>query len=48
MLWMIAMAAIAQQPPGSTRELATWLSLAYPVWYVALSAWLGGWGRPRS
>ena len=47
MVWVIAMASISLQPRGSTRELATWLSLAYPVWYFALSAWLGGWGRPR-
>ena len=43
MLWMIAMALISQRPPGSARDLATWGSLAFPAWYVALSAWLGGW-----
>jgi phosphatidylcholine synthase len=47
MLWMIAMAFISQQPPGGARDLATWLSLAYPAYYVALSAWLGGWWRIR-
>jgi phosphatidylcholine synthase len=46
MLWMIAMALIAQRPPGAARDLATWLSLSYPAWYVALSAWLGEWWRP--
>jgi phosphatidylcholine synthase len=47
-LWMIAMAVIAQQPPGPARDLATWASLCFPAWYVALSAWLGGWlvGKP--
>jgi phosphatidylcholine synthase len=43
MLWMIAMALIAQRPPGAARDVATWISLAYPVYYVALSAWLGEW-----
>ena len=43
MLWMIAMAFIAQEPPSGTRDLATWISLVYPAWYVALSAWLGEW-----
>jgi phosphatidylcholine synthase len=43
MLWMIAMALIAQQAPGTARDRATEISLLYPVWYVALSAWLGQW-----
>ena len=43
MLWMIAMAFIAQEPPGAGRDLATWVSLGFPAWYVALSAWLGQW-----
>ena len=47
-LWMIAMALISQQPPGTPRDLATWISLCFPAWYVALSAWLGGWWRQIS
>ena len=40
-LWVIAMALIARRPPSAARDLAAWLSLAYPAWYVVLSAWLG-------
>jgi phosphatidylcholine synthase len=46
-LWVIAMALIAQRPPGAARDVATWLSLAYPAYYVAMSAWLGEWWAPR-
>ena len=47
-LWVIAMALITQRPPSAARDVATWLSLAYPAYYVALSAWLGEWWRrPR-
>jgi len=42
-LWMIAMAFISQGAPGGARDLATWLSLVYPAYYVAVSAWLGEW-----
>ena len=42
-LWMIAMAFISQGAPGGARDLATWLSLVYPAYYVAVSAWLGRW-----
>ena len=42
-LWMIAMAFISQEAPGGARDLATWLSLVYPAYYVAVSAWLGRW-----
>jgi phosphatidylcholine synthase len=47
MLWMIAMALIAEAPPSFGRERAAWISLIYPAWYVALSAWLGEWWQPR-
>jgi len=45
MTWMIAMAFIAQMPPGDARERAAAVSLAYVIYYVALSAWLGQWWR---
>ena len=47
MLWRIAMALIAEAPPSFGRERAAWISLIYPAWYVALSAWLGEWWQPR-
>jgi len=46
-LWVIAMALLATEPPGAVRDRAAALSLVYPAWYVALSAWLGEWWRPR-
>ena len=45
---MIAMALISQRPPGAARDLAAWLSLVYPAYYVALSAWLGQWWPQRT
>jgi phosphatidylcholine synthase len=45
LLWVVAMAVICSLAPGPGRETATLISLVYPAWYVALSAWLGGWGR---
>jgi phosphatidylcholine synthase len=42
-LWVIAMAGIAQLPPGAARDRAAVLSLVFPAYYVALSAWLGEW-----
>ena len=41
-VWILATAALLlwPEPPGQ-RALA-WLTLAYPVGYVALSFWLGG------
>ena len=44
-LWVIAMALIAIAAPGAARDRAAWVSLLYPAYYVALSAWLGGWWR---
>jgi phosphatidylcholine synthase len=46
-LWVSGMAIIAILPDDSVRERAAWISLVYPVWYVALSAWLGQWWRLR-
>src|SRR5262245_17283855 len=42
-LWIIAMALLSQRPPSAARDLSTWISLAYPAYYVAVSAWLGEW-----
>jgi phosphatidylcholine synthase len=47
-LWVIAMAFIAGEPPGAARDRAAALSLVYPAWYVALSAWLGEWWKTAS
>ena len=44
-LWVIAMALIARVPPTAARERAAELSLVFPAYYVALSAWLGEWWR---
>jgi phosphatidylcholine synthase len=44
-LWMIAMALIAAMPATAPRERAAWVSLVFPAYYVALSAWLGEWWR---
>jgi phosphatidylcholine synthase len=44
-LWGIAMALVAVQPPGPDRLRAAELSLVFPAYYVALSAWLGQWWR---
>jgi len=46
-LWLIATAVIAQLPAGEARDRAAELSLVYPAYYVALSAWLGQWWRMR-
>jgi phosphatidylcholine synthase len=43
--WILLMAAIVIWPaPARSLRLAE-LSLAFPVWYVALSAWHGRWWR---
>jgi len=47
LVWVSAMALIAAMPPMPGRERAAALSLVYPAYYVALSAWLGEWWRPR-
>jgi phosphatidylcholine synthase len=47
-LWVIAMALIAAMPPSPGRERAAELSLVFPAYYVALSAWLGEWWPLRT
>jgi phosphatidylcholine synthase len=47
-VWILAVGALLLWPelPGA-RGLA-WVSLAYPIFYVGLSFWLGGFERRRS
>ncbi len=44
-LWVSAMAIIAALPPTAARERAAEVSLVFPIYYVALSVWLGQWWR---
>jgi len=47
-VWVWAIACAVWFPDVAARiHLAGW-TLAFPAWYLALSAWLGGWGRGRS
>jgi phosphatidylcholine synthase len=46
-LWVIAMALITAMPATAARERAAELSLVFPAYYVALSAWLGEWWPAR-
>jgi phosphatidylcholine synthase len=45
--WVWVMAFIVWFPEPMARIRAAEISLLYPAWYVALSAWLGAWWRPR-
>ena len=46
-LWVILFAvAVAFRDETASFRLAE-CTLAYPAYYVAISAWLGGWRRPR-
>jgi phosphatidylcholine synthase len=46
-LWVVVFAlAVAFREATAPYRLAE-LTLAYPAYYLALSAWLGGWRRPR-
>jgi phosphatidylcholine synthase len=44
--WVWLMAFIVWFPEHMARAHATEISLLFPAWYVALSAWLGAWWRP--
>ncbi|HVN37925.1 MAG TPA: CDP-diacylglycerol O-phosphatidyltransferase [Myxococcota bacterium] len=44
-LWMIAMAIAVTWPERARSLHLLGISLLLPAWYVALSAWLGRWGR---
>ena len=43
--WAATMAAAVYWPEAARRQCWVEISLLYPAWYVALSAWLGGWLR---
>lgn len=45
LLWMLGMAVAVAWPERARALHLTELSLLFPAWYVALSAWLGGWLR---
>ncbi|NNL67745.1 MAG: hypothetical protein HKP30_15955 [Myxococcales bacterium] len=47
-LWVILFALAVAFPERTAPFRLAELTLAYPVYYLALSAWLGGWRRPRS
>jgi len=44
-LWTALLGVTAILPEGELREGVAWASLVYPAYYIALSAWLGGWFR---
>ena len=43
--WATLMAAAVGWPEAAQRQRWVEISLLYPAWYLALSAWLGGWLR---
>jgi len=46
-LWFVLLTVAVAFPEATARwRLAEW-TLAFPAYYLALSAWLGGWRRPR-
>ena len=46
--WILAAAALLLWPDLPGHRTLAWLTLAYPVGYVALSFWLGGFARRGS
>jgi len=46
-IWLLGMALAVSHPEQARVWRLPELSLAFPIWYVALSAWLGRWW-PRS
>jgi phosphatidylcholine synthase len=47
-VWILACAALLLRPDAAGARALAWLTLAYPVGYVALSFWLGGLARRES
>jgi phosphatidylcholine synthase len=47
-VWIVATAALLLWPELPGHGTLAWLTLAYPVGYVALSFWLGGFSGKRS
>ena len=45
-VWICVMAAAVWFPDAVARLHGVALSLLFPLWYIALSAWLGRWLRP--
>jgi phosphatidylcholine synthase len=45
LLWILAAAALLLWPELPGHRAGSWLTLAYPVAYVGLSFWLGGFAR---
>jgi hypothetical protein len=41
-LWILAVTALLIWPELPGHRAGSWLTLSYPVAYVALSFWLGG------
>jgi phosphatidylcholine synthase len=46
LLWLVGMAWCVADPARATRFAGGEMSLLYPIYYVALSLWIGGWHRP--
>ena len=46
-VWILAVSALLFWPELPGHRALAWLTLAYPVFYVGLSFWLGGLGRRR-
>jgi phosphatidylcholine synthase len=44
-VWTAALGVAAFLPDGAPRDAVAWISLVYPAYYIALSAWLGRWFR---
>jgi len=47
LLWLIGMAWCVSDPARAAQGYAVKLSLLYPIYYVGLSLWIGGWHRAR-
>ncbi len=46
-LWVILFAIAVAFPDATAPFHLAKATLAYPIYYLAISAWLGGWRRPR-
>jgi len=46
LLWLIGMVWCVSDPARAARFGATEVSLLYPIYYIGLSLWVGGWHRP--
>ncbi len=48
LLWVIGMAWCVIDPARASRFAGIEVSLLYPVYYVVLTLWIGGWHRPSA